>query len=80
MGLKTTKEATQMLNIDQKLDIIIHLINECESELPNSYAGDKEFEKYVQSLDDTAREWKSFREKRQLMLDRQEISDPEEVA
>lgn len=79
MGLQTIKEATQMLDIDQKLELIIHLINECESELPNNYTGDKEFEDYVQALDDKAREWRSFRNDRQLKIDRKEI-DTEEVA
>lgn len=73
MGLKSFLEATNILRTDEKIELIIHLIGECESELPNTYAGDKEFEDYVRDLDDIARDWKSYREKRQLLLVRNEI-------
>lgn len=80
MGLMSLlRETCKKLNIDDKIDLIIFLIGECESDLPNTYAGDKEFEVYVMEIDDMVREWKAFRERRQLMLDRQEISSPEEV-
>jgi hypothetical protein len=73
------QETSKKLNMDDKIDLIIYLIGECESDLPNTYAGDKEFEDYVRDIDDMVRGWKCFRERRQLMLDRNEISDPKEA-
>ncbi|MEW9125175.1 MAG: hypothetical protein AB2421_20865 [Thermotaleaceae bacterium] len=74
MAIQSIKEAANGLSLDEKIELIVHLLGECETDLPNDAQGNREFENYLQDLDVQARCWQQHRRKQMIITNIEEVA------